>query len=160
MENQIENKNNNLKKEGIFKGYIFVELILFIILALFIRLHELKLINQQTLLFISLFVVGSIVLIFLAFTYLKFVITVRDTKFFPDNRTANFLTFDLLKFILILTALISIVIMGLNKVLNNETIATLLGGLVGSLLSLKGSYHDLPSPNEKDKKNNEKTPTK
>jgi hypothetical protein len=87
-------------------------------------------------------------------TYINFILKVRDTKFFEDNRTTNFLTWDILKFALIFFALLSVLVLGLNRILNNEIIATLLGGLVGSLLTLKGSYVDFApkqesNPNEK-----------
>lgn len=134
-----------------FSQYI-IEIIHFLIIVLFFILQLLKLINQQTLLFVVLFVVSSIALRYIAATYLNFIVTIRNTNYFQDNRTANFLTFDVLKFVLIFISLVSIIVLGLNKVLNNETIATLLGGLVGSLLTLKGSYTDLPLP-----KNEEET---
>ena len=57
---------------------------------------------------------------------------------------------DILKFILILISLISIIILGLNKVLNNETISALLGGLIGSLLTMRGSYTDLKPLSKKE----------
>lgn len=140
---QVQSKKveDNFIKSLIYN--YFIEILHFLTLVLFFVLQILKVINQQTLLFVTLFITGSVVIRFLVNTYLNFIITIRNSQYFPDNRTANFLTFDILKFILIFIALISIIILGLNKVLNNETIATLLGGLVGSLLTMKGSYTDL-----------------
>lgn len=91
--------------------------------------------------YITLAILGYLLIKSLLTIYLNFVFQIRNG--FGDNRSANFLTFDMMKFILILIAIISIIILGLNRVLQNETIATLLGGLVGSLLTMKGSYSDI-----------------
>ena len=135
---------------AIFLTNNFIEIIQLIILIGFIILKILSVIDQQILLIITLFVISSIALRFLTTIYLKFIIDIRNTAYFPDNRTANFLTFDILKFILILISLISIIILGLNKVLNNETISALLGGLIGSLLTMRGSYTDLKPLSKKE----------
>jgi hypothetical protein len=117
--------------------------------------------NQQYFLFINLFIIAYLTIRFLLVTYLNFILAVRNQQsFLPDNRTANFMTFDMLKFVLILIALISIVVLGLNRILNNETIATLLGGLVGSLLTIKGSYSDLKFDKETLDKLGQTPPTK
>ncbi|OGK15236.1 hypothetical protein A2690_00495 [Candidatus Roizmanbacteria bacterium RIFCSPHIGHO2_01_FULL_39_12b] len=139
----------NSKAIDIISTY-FIEIIQIVILLGFILLKFAQVIDQQTLLVVSLFVIGSISVRFLATTYLNYVITIRNTAYFQDNRTANFLTFDALKFVLILVSLISIIVLGLNNVLNNETIATLLGGLIGSLLTMRGSYSDLKPLSKKE----------
>lgn len=117
------------------------EILLTLVLLFSALLAILKLIDQQTLLLIVLFIIGALTIKYLTGFYLNYVLRIHQS--FGDSRSANFLTFDILKFILVLIALISISVLGLNKVLNNETIATLLGGLVGSLLTMRGSYTDL-----------------
>lgn len=150
QQDQSKKEENSFLKTLVYN--YFIDILHFLTLVLFFILQTLKVINQQTLLFVSLFLIGSVVIRFLVNTYLNFIITIRNSQYFPDNRTANFLTFDMLKFILISIALISIIVLGLNKVLNNETIATLLGGLVGSLLTMKGSYTDLGMPKDEKEK--------
>lgn len=149
-----EQKQTQKKEDGTFIKSLtynyFIEILHFFTLVLLFILQILKVINQQTLLFITILIISSVVIRFLVNIYLNFIITIRSSQYFPDNRTANFLTFDVLKFILIFIALLSIIILGLNKVLNNETIATLLGGLVGSLLTMKGSYTDLRLPTKEE----------
>lgn len=95
---------------------------------------------------LAIFVLAIITLFLKYFftVFLNFFLTIRAGKLFDDNRTVNYLTFDFLKFVLILVGLVTIVILGLNRVLNNETIATLLGGLIGSLLTIKSGYLDYP----------------
>lgn len=131
------------RKEYLYSVNYFIEILHFLTFVLIFVLQLLKIIDQQSFILISLFLIGSVVLKVLASTYLNFILTVRNINYFPDNRTANFMTFDVLKFILILIAIVTVIILGLNKVLNNETIATLLGGLIGSLITMKGSYTDL-----------------
>ena len=133
----------------VFPAY-FIDILQVIILILFVFLKFFNVIGEQILLFVAIFVVTSLAIRYLATTYLNFVIAIRNTGYFADNRTANFLTFDVLKFILILIALSAIIILGLNKILNNETIATLLGGLIGSLLTMRGSYTDLKPLSKKE----------
>jgi len=121
-------------KEFVFFGILFIGIILLTLLKVFNT-------NQSAL--VIIFIISYFLIKTIFFEYLNFVIQVRNSNFFPDNRTASFLTFDFLKSVLIVFALITILILGINKVLNNETIATLLGGLVGSLLTIKGSYTDI-----------------
>lgn len=128
------------KIKELFSGEIILLVIVFI-LSFFLSL--LGKITQNVFLIISLFLLGYLLVRSLLKTYLDFILKVRDQQFIQDNRSVNFLSFDMLKFVLILAAIVSVLILGLNKVLNNETIATLLGGLVGSLLTMKGSYTDV-----------------
>ena len=98
---------------------------------------------QQNLFFVLLFLVGYLTIDFLLSTYLNFVMTVRNHTANPDNRSANFLTFDMFKFVLILVAFVVIVVLALNKVLNTETVAALIGGILGSLITLRASFREL-----------------
>src|SRR3989338_2148603 len=79
----------NSKAIDIISTY-FIEIIQIVILLGFILLKFAQVIDQQTLLVVSLFVIGSISVRFLATTYLNYVITIRNTAYFQDNRTANF----------------------------------------------------------------------
>ena len=121
----------------------FIDVLQLIILLLFVLLRAFNQVDSSLLMFVSIIIVGSLVVRNIVSLYLNYILKVRDSQYFPDNRSVNFLTFDGLKFVLILISLVAVIVLGLNKVLNNETIATLLGGLIGSLLSMRGSYTDL-----------------
>lgn len=123
-------------------GNIFETIVFVSFLSGFI-LRGSQLISENVLLQIVLFGIAALVTKWIYSAYLNFMLTVRQNKFFDDNRSVQFLNFDAFKFLLIAISLFGVIYLGVNKVLNNETIATLLGGLIGSLLTMKGSYTDL-----------------
>ena len=123
-------------------GNIFETIVFVSFLSGFI-LRGSQLISENVLLQIVLFGIAALVTKWIYGAYLNFMLTVRQNKFFDDNRSVQFLNFDAFKFLLIAISLFGVIYLGVNKVLNNETIATLLGGLIGSLLTMKGSYTDL-----------------
>lgn len=123
---------------NLFEIIVSIFLLLILILAVF------KLISENALIYSVIFGIAVLLTKWLVVGYLNFVLAVRGNDgIMRDNRAVHFLTFDAQKFLLIVFALVIVLLLGLNKVLNNETIATLLGGLIGSLLTMKGSFQDL-----------------
>ncbi len=122
----------------------FFELIIFIALIFILSLRGFQLISENIMLNLILFGLAILLIKWIVLGYFNFMLSVRGGEnFMRDNRAIHFLNFDAQKFILIALAIVGVIFLGVNKVLNNETIATLLGGLIGSLLTMKGSYQDL-----------------
>jgi len=125
-----------------FVANLFELVILICILAISL-LRSFQLISENFLILTFIVCIASLIIKWIVSSYINFMLSVRQNQFFNDNRAVQFLNFDAMKFTLILIALIGVIYLGIQKVLNNETIATLLGGLIGSLLSIKGSFNDL-----------------
>lgn len=135
-----------MNKLEIFIQFLISNLFETIVLICIVTTSTLRgyqLILEGTLINIVLFSLSALIVKWVFYSYLNFMLEVRKNNFFNDNRAVQFLNFDAMKFMLIAISLVGVIYLGINKVLNNETIATLLGGLIGSLLTMKGSYNDL-----------------
>lgn len=135
-----------MNKIELILNYIFQNLAEVVVVVAILTVAILRYsqqVSENTFTVVTIFGFALMLVRWIVASYLNFMLTVRANRLFEDNRSVHFLNFDALKFMLISISLIGVIYLGINKVLNNETIATLLGGLIGSLLTMKGSFNDL-----------------
>jgi hypothetical protein len=75
------------------------------------------------------------------------IIKTSDGDMIVNNILGYNLTFDLLKLCTIVVLIIAVVILGTRGVLTDQTTATIIGAIVGSLITLRGNF--FPEKGEK-----------